>query len=204
MPPRPTAALFDIGNVLVHLDFEGALGRLIPAGVTDAPARMHGLLEKRDEFETGALSNDDFIAWASARLGFTGPPAEFREAWNAIFEPIHAMWSIASFLKAQRLKLVLFSNTNSLHAEWLLTNYEIFAEFDAHVFSHQVGAIKPDPAIYHHAVAVHGLVPADTLYIDDLPANIAKGEELGFRCHQYSFARHHEFIAWLDAQFGVS
>jgi putative hydrolase of the HAD superfamily len=204
MNSLPTAALFDIGNVLVHLDFESSLARLVPPGVEDCKERIYSLLEKKDELEAGAIAENDFIAWASGQLGFTGTTEAFLEAWNSIFEPIHAMWGIAAFLKSQRLKIILFSNTNSMHARWLLENYDVFEDFDGRVFSHEVGALKPDPAIYQHAVEEFGLTPADTLYLDDLPENIAKGEELGFRCHQYAFARHHEFIAWLDQQFGVA
>ncbi|NIP98754.1 MAG: HAD family phosphatase [Akkermansiaceae bacterium] len=203
MTTPPTAALFDIGNVLVHLDFENALSTLVPSGAEDPGTRIRSLLERKDEFESGALSDRDFIAWASERLGYTGSAENFRRTWNSIFEPIPAMWGVASFLKSQRLKIVLFSNTNSMHAEWLLANHHIFDEFDGRVFSHEVGAIKPDPAIYHYAIKAHGLNPADTLYLDDLPENIATGRELGFRCHQYSFSRHHEFVEWLDQQLGV-
>ena len=204
MNSLPTAALFDIGNVLVHLDFESSLARLVPPGVEDSKERIYSLLEKKDELEAGAIAENDFIAWASGQLGFTGTTEAFLEAWNSIFEPIHAMWGIAAFLRSQRLKIILFSNTNSMHARWLLENYDVFEDFDGRVFSHEVGTLKPDPAIYQHAVEEFGLTPADTLYLDDLPENIAKGEELGFRCHQYAFARHHEFIAWLDQQFGVA
>lgn len=200
MTTPPTAALFDIGNVLVHLNFERELGKLLPSGTTDRAERLQGLLEKRDELETGALATADFITWACARLGFDGPPSAFRDAWNAIFAPIDAMWDVARHLNSRQLKLLLFSNTNAMHAEWLLAHYDIFGVFDAHVFSHEVGAIKPDPAIYHHAIAQHQLVPAETLYIDDLPANIATGRALGFRCHEYAFARHDEFAAWLTSE----
>jgi len=204
MTTLPDAALFDIGNVLVHLDFEGALAKLVAPGVDDPAKRIHSLLERKDELETGALTAREFIAWASERLGFTGSPEVFRDTWNSIFAPIHAMWGVAAFLKSRGLRIILFSNTNSLHAEWLLENYEVFEGFDGRIFSHEVGAIKPDPAIYHHAIERHGLDPARTLYLDDLPENIATGEQLGFRCHQYAFARHHEFVAWLDQQFGVA
>lgn len=203
MNTLPTAALFDIGNVLVHLDFETALSSLIPADAENPQARIHSLLDKKDELESGTISRDDFIAWASQRLGFTGSEETFLKAWNSIFQPIQPMWSIAAFLKSMGVKIILFSNTNCMHAEWLLSNYEIFEDFDAHVFSHLVGAIKPDAAIYHHAIEEHGIEPGQTLYIDDLPENIAKGVELGFRCHQYAFPLHHEFIAWLDGQLGV-
>ncbi len=204
MSSLPTAALFDIGNVLVRIDFESALTRLVPPECRDPQERIFSLLEKKDELESGAIGDRDFVAWASQRLGFAGSSEEFLQVWNSIFEPIHAMWGVAAFLKSQRLKIILFSNINSMHARWLLENYDVFRDFDGRVFSHEVGAIKPDPAIYRHAIDRHALIPADTLYLDDLPQNIAAGRELGFRCHQYSFDKHHEFVDWLDRQFGVT
>ena len=145
----------------------------------------------------------EFIAFACKHLEFSGPADEFREAWNSIFRPIHTMWPIVSFLKSLRLKLILFSNTNCMHITWLLENYEVFGEFGGRVFSHEVGFNKPDPAIYHHAIAEFDLTPGETLYIDDLPENIATGRNLGLRCHQYVKERHHEFVAWLDQEFGL-
>lgn len=200
----PTAALFDIGNVLVHVDFQPALLKLIPPGTADPKVRIESLLEKKDEYESGALSDDEFVPWASRRLGFEGSPEEFRAAWCSIFSPVTAMWPVVSFLRSLGTRLFLFSNTNGLHADWLLENVPDLRElFEAAVFSHEVGAIKPDEAIYHFATRTHGLDPTDTLYIDDLPENIATGHRLGFRSHQYDASEHHRFVAWLDEQFGV-
>ena len=66
----PTAALFDIGNVLVHLDFENALRKLVPPEVVDPVDRIRSLLDKKDDLEAGLIARDDFISWASGRLGF--------------------------------------------------------------------------------------------------------------------------------------
>ncbi|MEC8941139.1 MAG: HAD family phosphatase [Verrucomicrobiota bacterium] len=203
MPVPPTAALFDIGNVLVEVDFARGLTPLVPPEAGPPHLRLRSLLEKCNELETGRVTPDEFIAMASECLAFTGPAEEFRDAWNSIFRPLRSTWSVVSFLRSLRLKLILFSNTNCMHLEWLLTNYEIFEEFGGQVFSHEVGFTKPDPAIYHHAITEFNLTPEETLYIDDLPENIATGHTLGLRCHQYSLERHHEFIAWLDQEFGL-
>jgi len=203
MTSPPTAALFDIGNVLVQVEFARGLLPLIPRGAEDPKNRLETLHQKREDFESGRLDRGEFIKWASSRLKFSGSHEEFQQAWNSIFDPIRVMWPVAAFLRSLGLKLVLFSNTNCMHAEWLLEHYEIFEQFDGHVFSHEVGVCKPHPDIYHHAISKYGLKPPETLYIDDLAHNIKTGESLGFRCHQYAIDRHHEFVAWLDRQFGV-
>ena len=62
--------------------------------------------------------------------------------------------------------------------------------FPEAVLSYQTGFVKPEPEIYHHAIREHGLVPEETLYIDDLPQNIATGRDLGFRTWQYDMKDH--------------
>jgi FMN phosphatase YigB (HAD superfamily) len=62
---------------------------------------------------------------------------------------------------------------------------------------HSKSDIKPHPPIYQHAVDTHDLDPQSTLYIDDLPQNIATGREFGFHCHQYDLRNHAAFERWL-------
>lgn len=195
--PTKNAALIDIGNVLLTVNFEEPLLGLVPSGTTDAPDRIRSLLEKKDELESGRMDDKSFIAWASARLGFTGSPSRFLEAWNSIFEPIDPMWRVMQELKERNIRLILFSNTNRMHADYFVPSYDIFRIFDEAVFSHEVGAIKPAPAIYHHAVSTFGLKPEETIYIDDLPENIRTGRDLGFVAHQYDHRRHEDLEAWL-------
>ena len=203
MPLRPTAALFDIGNVLVDVDFSRGLLPLVPPDAGNPGTRLRALLDKINDLETGRITTSAFIATASEDLSFSGSEEEFRAAWNSIFQPLRVMWPVVSFLKSLGLKLVLFSNTNSMHITWLLENYEVFEEFEGKVFSHEVGLSKPDPTIYRHAIGTFDLTPEETLYIDDLPENIAAGHSMGLRCHQYAQEQHHEFIDWLDQEFGM-
>lgn len=197
MTHRPEAALIDIGNVLLSFDFETALLRLVPDSASDPLHRVHSLLDRKDAFESGQIPEEEFIAWASERLGFTGSPDTFREIWRSIFEPNHPMWDAIATMKAAGLRLFLFSNINSIHGPWIQETYPVMDHFDGHVFSYQVGSIKPDPDIYHAAMAMHELRPESTLYVDDLPANIATGQDLGLASHQYDLHNHDAFLTWL-------
>lgn len=189
--------LFDIGRVLLDFNFEASLSRLLPAGVADPAGRIHRLLERKDEFETGAIPVETYIDWALEVLGSAATPDEFRHAWQQIFTPNEPMWSCVRQLAADGHRLILFSNINGIHCPWIFGNYPEFSLFNAAVLSFEAGAVKPHPEIYHHAIGHHSLVPADTLYIDDLPQNIATGRELGFRCWQYDLNDHASFEAWL-------
>ncbi|MGC4013750.1 MAG: HAD-IA family hydrolase [Luteolibacter sp.] len=54
------------------------------------------------------------------------------------------------------------------------------------------------PAIYEYAIRTYGLNPEETIYIDDLAANIATGSAMGMRTWQYDMKNHAPFEAWLD------
>jgi putative hydrolase of the HAD superfamily len=192
--------LFDIGRVLLDFDFESSLARLMPAGTERVRERVAVLLHKRDEFEAGAISPDDYIAWALRELDSSATPDEFRHAWRHIFTPIEPMWDTVRRLSAAGHRLILFSNTNAIHCPWAFEEFPRFKLFPEAVLSYKVGAVKPQPPIYQYAIDTFGLDPAQTRYLDDLPANIATGRDFGFRCHQYDLGDHASFERWLAAE----
>ncbi|WP_193213984.1 HAD family hydrolase [Luteolibacter marinus] len=192
--------LFDIGKVLLDFHFEPSLATLLPPGTPDAEQRLTVLLEKKDDFEAGRIETADYIPWALERLGSEVSEEAFRHAWQNIFTPNLAMWRVVESLSAAGHRLILFSNTNGIHCPWIFENYDVFRHFPEAVLSFETGAIKPEPEIYRHAIDRHDLVPSETLYIDDLPANIDAGRQHGFRCWQYDLDDHPAFERWLSAE----
>jgi FMN phosphatase YigB (HAD superfamily) len=208
--------LFDIGRVLLDFDFESSLVRLLdpPAPAVDGPplpvagpaatiARLARLLARKDEFESGAITADRYIAWALETLECEATAGQFVHAWQNIFTPNEAMWRHVRELAADGHRLILFSNTNTIHCPWIFETYPEFSLFPEAVLSFETGFIKPHPGIYHHAIQAHGLDPAATRYIDDLPENIATGRELGFRSFQYDLKDHTPFERWLAAELAA-
>ncbi len=193
--------LFDIGRVLLDFDFESSISRLLPAGIPDADTRVKKLLERKDEFETGRITEDAYIAWALKVLASDATPAEFRHAWRQIFTPNEPMWHCIRQLAKNGHRLILFSNINAIHWPWLVENFPEFSLFHEGVVSFETGYIKPQPEIYQYAITTYGLVPSETLYIDDLPQNCATGRTLGFRTWQYDLHHHAAFEQWLAACF---
>jgi FMN phosphatase YigB (HAD superfamily) len=189
--------LFDIGRVLLDFDFETSLARLLPPGTADPKERLERMIVRKDEFESGAISEDDYIAWAIDVMGTKASPEEFRTAWQQIFVPNLPMWDSVRRLSGAGHKLILFSNTNAIHCPWVFDEFPEFSMFDGGVLSFETGYIKPQPEIYQHAVDTHALIPESTLYIDDLPQNIETGRQFGFHCWQYDLNEHAAFEEWL-------
>lgn len=190
--------LFDIGNVIVGVDFIPALKRIIPPDTDNFEQRLHTLLERKDELEAGRVSAEEYFPWAADTLGFKGSSEEFMEAWLDIFTPNTPMWDVIENLHTDGHCLILFSNINNPHKQFLLENYPVFNYFTGGIFSYQTGHIKPEPDIYQIAIKQYQLDPANTAYIDDLPANIQSGINAGFTCHQYNASKHDQFLQWLN------
>lgn len=191
--------LYDIGRVLLDFDFEASLSKLFPPGTPDVDARLARMLERKDEFEAGRIDLESYTEWAIRVMDIHVTPAEFHHYWQRIFTPNEPMWENVRQLAADGHRLILFSNTNAIHCPWVFEAYPEFSLFNGAVLSFETGFIKPEPEIYQHAIDAHGLVPAETLYIDDLPQNIATGREFGFQCHQYDLSDHAAFEQWLSS-----
>lgn len=192
--------LFDLGRVLLDFRFEPSLATLLPPGTHDADERLARLLARKDEFEAGKIDVPLYVDWALETLGSPATPEEFRHAWQRIFTPNEPMWKVVRQLAADGHRLILFSNTNAIHCPWIFSEYPELSLFEGAILSHETGYIKPQPPIYQYAIDTYGLVPEETLYIDDLPDNIAGGHAFGFRCWQYDLHDHAAFESWLAGE----
>lgn len=190
--------LFDIGRVLLDFDYETSLTKLLPDGVDQPRQRLERLLVRKDEFESGAIEADSYMDWALNTLESEATHEQFITAWRDIFTPNEPMWARVRQLHADGHRMVLFSNINALHVPWIFETWPEFDLFDGGVLSFEVGKIKPHPEIYHYAIEHHGMVPRETLYIDDLPDNIEAGRAAGFTSWQYELHNHTAFEQWLD------
>jgi glucose-1-phosphatase len=182
--------LFDIGNVLLRFDYKESLHGLIPPELGDAATRLRLLDEKREDLESGRIGVDEFVAWSLDVLESRATPQEFVAAWRSIFTPIPETWRLAEKWAADGHRLILFSNINAIHHPWIFEAYPVFAHFHGAVMSYEIGCMKPCDDFYRIAMEKYALIPEQTFYIDDLPANIAAGEKFGFHCHTYNYRIH--------------
>lgn len=187
--------LFDIGNVLLAFDFQPALKSL--SGPNISPTAIQEIIAEKDKFEAGRISTSEYIDWASELLDFRGSHDEFKRAWTSIFTPIEGTWEIARQLHAKGHRLILFSNTNAIHAPYCLTEYPEFSLFEHAAFSFELGEIKPNLDFYTKTFEQFDVDPKESYYIDDLAENIETGSTLGLNTHHYSPTNHSALVEWI-------
>ncbi|MDY4297134.1 MULTISPECIES: HAD-IA family hydrolase [unclassified Xanthomonas] len=195
------ALLVDMDGVLrLWPDDDATLERAhgVPPGSLRAVAFAPALLEPAIR---GATSDAQWRAEVVARLAALAPQADVAAlvaAWSApTAARINA--SVLALLRQvrQRLPVVLLSNATS-RLPHDLRALGLDDAFDAVVNSSEVGAIKPEPAIFLHALAQLGMAADEVLFVDDTAVHVEAARALGLRAERYVGID--ALRAWLFAQ----
>ena len=184
---RPTV-VFDLGNVLVSVDFTRACRRFEAAGSAPAAVILDAIARGEDKaaFDTGRLNPQQFAARFSAAIGVRIPYAEFADIWCDIFAEQREVTQLLDRIAA-RADLVLLSNTDPLHLDYVNSHYDFLPKFGRMLLSYEVGHAKPAAQIFERALA---LAPPGTrmIYFDDVPEFVAAARACGLPAEQFTGA----------------
>jgi FMN phosphatase YigB (HAD superfamily) len=169
------ALLFDLGRVVIDIDFGKAL--TCWAGHAGcAPVDLAARFVREEAYrhhEVGKIEDAAYFQSLRDSLGIGISDAQFLEGWNAIFAG--EMPGIAPLLKraAARLPLYAFSNTNRPHVEHFSKAYaDVLGHFREMFLSSTIGLRKPDAAAFDHVVKAIGVPAERIVFFDDLADNI--------------------------------
>lgn len=191
--------IFDLGGVVVDLDISSSIKAFAQLGITpqgitleelsrgDIPKNWE-MREMMHAMDVGKMSATEFVnlMLKAAKPGTTAQ--DIVEAFNCIIRlPRHRLEWLKRLRKNHRV--FLLSNIGELH--WAETcrlahslGIDIEECFDEVFLSYQLRMVKPDPRIFEHLIEATGIVPEETLYIDDLPDNIRAGQDFGLQVHK--------------------
>jgi putative hydrolase of the HAD superfamily len=197
------ALVFDIGNVLVAFDWQIFHRRLradYPNLPTEAEKQFRELIVR---IEIGEMTGEMFAEQAIRAIGFQEDQRTFLSIWNGIFSSNIPMERTILALK-ERFPLFLLSNTSELHLAYLMQNWDVLQHFQDGVYSFRAKCAKPDRRIFEIAIRQFGLRPENTVYIDDLEANVGSALNLGLKAIRYDLTKHAEFEEHLtDLGIGI-
>lgn len=175
--------IFDLGNVILPVD-GNRLAKKLKIDSDLIEDKLLDYIQKEmiiSGFESGHVNPKSFYLKVVQDLGLVRFTFEkFVEVFNDIFDEDQAVIDLLHQLKG-KYKLGMISNTNTIHAEFLKSQYDLFNHFDSLIFSHEVGLRKPDPAIYHLALKSLQAQPHETVFIDDLLTNVQGAIQVGMK-----------------------
>ena len=188
--------VFDFGAVLVTWQPVNLLAECFPQQA-DSPAHAghlaHAVFGHADwqSYDRGTLSMAEVIDRTSARLGLDAQ--RFSALVGSIGQRLIPMEDSIAWLaglKARRdagedLRLYFLSDMPVDYARVLEQEHAFVRWFDGGIFSGDVGAIKPEAAIYQQLQDRHVLAPQQTVFFDDLLGNVQAARAQGWHAVQF-------------------
>lgn len=174
--------IFDFGDVFINLDKEGAMQNAL--NLFELEKFSEEMIAFNTLYEQGLISTDEFIEFYLEN--FPGLSREqIMDAWQYILKdfPMQRLDFIQQLATDKKYKLILLSNTNELHINWIKDNVAFYGDFknsfDAFYLSHEINLRKPNSDIYQFVLDTHGIKAEETLFIDDTEENTLAASKLG-------------------------
>ena len=185
--------VFDLGGVLVNLDFKAAINGLQEAGFANVKEQLlafdrNGIFQK---FELGEMSADEFRTAIRENSTIELTDEEVDNLWNAMLLEIPREKLELILELRGKYMVYLLSNTNSIHWDHVCKNafnyrgFRVEDYFEETFLSYEMHLAKPDKAIFEKVLHDANLLAEETLFIDDSEANCKAAQEVGIHAHHY-------------------
>lgn len=175
--------IFDLGNVLIDIDFNRALGVFSHLSATPLAVLQNNF--KMDEpffqHEKGLISDEVFAEALNKQLGIHLNYEQFLTGWQALLIQIRPdILKLLADLKSQEHTIVMLSNTNNAHTcYWKSAFKDLLPFFDKIFLSHEINMRKPDIEIYQYVLDTMQVNATDAVFFDDNEHNINSARTLG-------------------------
>lgn len=172
--------IFDFGNVFINLNIEAAQKHALEAFQVESLSEE--MLGFNSFYEQGLISTDEFIEFYTENFPKLSKET-LVDIWNNMLKdfPKYRLDFLKDIQQSSKYNLILLSNTNALHIEYIKTHVPFFEAFkncfDRFYLSHEINLIKPNPDIFEFVLNENKLEAEECLFIDDNADNIetAKG-----------------------------
>ena len=178
------AVLFDLGGVVLDVDFDRALAHWAPHSRLpfDELRRIFHFDAPYQRHETGHLDADGYFAHLREALALECDAATVRAGFNAIFPGEIA--ETVQLLDALRRRVPCYaiSNTNPVHVAEIHQAFpRLLPRFERVFTSYEIGHRKPHPQTFRHVLDAIGVPAPEVLLFDDLVPNVEAARTLGLQ-----------------------
>ena len=152
--------IFDFGDVFINLDKQGAMQKAL--NLFNMATLESGMLDVNIKYEVGHISTSEFIKFYTSKFPNLNE-SDVVDAWNT---------------------LILLSNTNDLHINYIKQNVSFYEDFkncfDVFYLSQEIHLRKPNADIFEFVLKENKLIANECLFIDDTKDNTDTAGKLGF------------------------
>ena len=184
MSAKPKVLLFDLGGVVIDIDFAKVFAVWAHYAGCDI-AHIRSRFRMDDGYkahETGKISGGEFFAGLRRTLEIDITDQQFLEGWNSIF--LGEVNGMARLLKsaAYHFPLYAFSNTNEIHRHHMFAHFgDILKNFTKVYISSDMGVRKPDAAAFDYVLRDLRRSAHEILFFDDTQENVDGAKSCGLQ-----------------------
>ena len=172
---------FDLGGVVLTWKPDEIIATVFDDPETQAAVRA-GVFEHGDwlELDRGTLDRDQAILRATARTGL--PRSMISELMMQVPKgpvPVPETLDLVYRVKEHGHRLFCLSNMHAASMARLERVYDFWDVFEGLVISCRLHLIKPESEIYEYLLRQYDLKAEETVFIDDMQANVDAAASLG-------------------------
>lgn len=179
--------IFDLGNVLLnwkpeeYLELKGIEPDKIPELYNEI---FHS--EEWKLLDRGLITEENAKEKIIKRSRNNGHLIELTfENWYELFTPIEDSVNLLKKVKNEGYNVFYLSVFHLSAFENVSKRYDFFQLFDGGVASYEAKQVKPEEGIYKTLIEKYTIRPEESIFIDDLEANIEAARKLNFNVIHY-------------------
>lgn len=165
--------IFDFGGVLLDLDERATYETFMRLGLHTVPGDLG---EANQAFQRGKITERQFLDSLKKYMPSGVTDSQIRGAWCAMLRDVPKERLNLLEKLGKKYRLFLLSNTDDIHINCLaqrdgiaLARFESL--FEKVYYSQRTGYRKPEPEIFELVLRENGLIPSQTLFVDDIREN---------------------------------
>ncbi len=184
------AVLFDFGGVIAEEGFRNGIMHIASVNSLDADEFFHAVqgLIFSSGYLTGHGSEAALWEHLRARTGITTSDEELKAIILDRFILRDWMMTLVKRLKEASVRVAILSDQTNWLDE-LDSKLHFFSQFERVFNSFYLGKSKNDPSIFSDVIAVMGLRPDETLFIDDTIGHVERARSRGLHAIWYTNKR---------------
>jgi glucose-1-phosphatase len=183
--------IFDLGGVIIDLSVDRTV-----QGFAELTGKTSGEILKAYQqypdfhaYEKGELTDQQFREALRRIFSLHDSDHELDRAWNAMLVDLPlAKLELLDKLR-EKYTISVLSNTNNIHLHYVnkkmlprvSSRLSLNEYFHYHYYSHLVNKRKPEAEIFVQVLQERSFDPAETLFLDDHPDNVAAAKALGIQ-----------------------
>jgi putative hydrolase of the HAD superfamily len=182
--------IFDFGGVIIDIDFWQSINAFIKLGAMNFEKVYSQSKQSQifDDLDKGAISSDEFCTAMKSYFPYTVTKQQILDAWNAILIGIPENRIRILETVRKQYRIFLLSNTNIIHYRVYIKELQqkygykdLSGLFEKVYLSYEVKMRKPETDFFKLVLKENGLIPDETLFIDDSEQNLPPAVSLGMK-----------------------